>query len=103
MWAQLITARVKADHVGGLGGLSDLLQASEQPGSGLIRETIMQDQNDPSRVYVLAIFESEEKARARESDPRREEPLADLRRAMGDILDGVPEFVDLTVFKELTV
>ena len=27
----------------------------------------MKDQNDPSRVYMLAVFESEEKARARET------------------------------------
>jgi hypothetical protein len=103
MWAQLITARIKAGHARDLGRLSDLLQASEQRGSGLIRETIIRDQNDPSRMYVLAVFESEERARARESDPRREEPLAKLRVAMGDMLDGVPEFVDLTVFKELRV
>jgi hypothetical protein len=103
MWAQLITAGVKAGHDGDLGRMSDLLEAAEQPGSGLIREIIMRDQKDPSRIYVLVVFESEEKARARESDPRRQEPLAELQQLMGDILEGVPQFVDLTVFKELTV
>ena len=33
----------------------------------------MRDQNDPELVYTLVVFESEEKARAREQDPRRQE------------------------------
>jgi hypothetical protein len=60
----------------------------------------MRHQKDPSRIYVVVVvFESEEKARARESDSRRQEPLAELRRLMGDILASSPQFVDLTVFK----
>ena len=43
------------------------------------------------------MFESEEKARAREQDPRRQEGLTAMLAAMADILAGPPEFTDLTV------
>ena len=101
MWAQLITARVKEGKEGALPQLIEQLRATEQPGSGLLRSTAMQDQKDPSRIYILAVFESEEKARARESDPRRNEGLAGVRTTMAEMLDGAPEFVDLTVVDEL--
>ena len=71
MWAQLITTRLKPGKEADLPTLVEQLRATEQPGSGLVRSTAMQDQNDPSRVYMLVVFESEEKARERENDPRR--------------------------------
>ena len=71
MWAQLITTRLKPGRENDLPTLVEQLRAVEQPGSGLVRSTAMQDQNDPSKVYMLVVFESEEKARARENDPRR--------------------------------
>ena len=40
------------------------LRAAEQPGSGLARTLVMHDQKDPGQVYALAVFDSEEKARA---------------------------------------
>jgi hypothetical protein len=44
------------------------------------------------------MFESEEeKARAREQDPRRQEGLKAMQATMADILAGPPEFTDLTV------
>jgi quinol monooxygenase YgiN len=100
MWAQLITTRLKPDREGDLPRLIEQLQAVEQPGSGLVRSTAMRDQNDPGRVYMLVVFESEEKARARENDPRRQEGLQDARATMAEIFDGAPEFVDLTVVEE---
>ncbi len=45
----------------------------------------MHDQKDPSQVYTLVVFESEEKARAREQDPRRQEALHAARAMMADI------------------
>ena len=102
MWAQLITTRLKAGHEQDLPRLWEQLQAAEQPGSGLVRSTAMQDQNDPSRVYMLVVFESEEKARAREDDPRRQELLQAARATMAEIFDGAPDFVDLTVVEETT-
>jgi len=102
MWAQLITTRLKAGKENELPRLYDQLRAAEQPGMGLVRSTAMRDQKDPSRVYMLVVFESEEKARARENDPRREEGLQVARATMAEIFEGPPEFVDLTVVEETT-
>jgi len=100
MWAQLITTRLKQGREEDLPGLVEQLRAAEQPGSGLVRSMAMRDQNDPSRVYMFVVFESEEKARARENDPRRQEGLQAARVTMAEIFDGAPEFVDLTVVDE---
>jgi quinol monooxygenase YgiN len=97
MWAQLITTRLKPGREGDLRRLIEELEAAEQPGSGLLRSTTMVDQNDPGRVFTLVVFESEEKARAREQDPRRQDGLAKARAIMAEIVDRPPEFVDLTV------
>jgi quinol monooxygenase YgiN len=101
MWAQLITTNLKPGHEGDLQKLVDQLRATEQKGSGLVRSMAMQDQKDPSRVYMLVVFESEEKARERENDPRREEGLNEARATMAAMFDGPPEFVDLTVVDEV--
>ena len=102
MWAQLITMRLKPGKEADLPRLVEQLRAAEQPGSGLLRSTAMRDQNDPSRVIWLIVFESEEKARERESDPRRQEEMQAARETMAEIFDGAPEFVDLTVEDELS-
>ena len=100
MWAQLITMRLKPGKEADLAGVMDQLHAIEQPDSGLLRSTTMQDQADPSRVVTYVVFESEEKARARENDPRREAGLERIRASMADMFEGAPEFVDLTVVKD---
>ncbi len=100
MWAQLITTRLEAGHEGDLPRLIEQLESIEQPGSGLVRSMTMQDQKDPSKVYMFVVFESEEAARPRENDPRREEGLQVARATMAEIFDGSPEFVDLTVVEE---
>lgn len=100
MWAQLIKVRLKPDK--STAEVEELLRAAEQPGSGLVRTLMMHDQKDPSQVYTLVVFESEEKARAREQDPRRQEELQAARAVMADIYDGPPEFTDLTVAEEWT-
>jgi heme-degrading monooxygenase HmoA len=102
MWAQLIKTRLKPGQEDGLERLDQQLQAAEQPGSGLVRSMIMRDRNDPSAVYTLVVFESEEKARARERDPRREEGLREVRTAMAEMFEGPPEFTDLTVVVDRT-
>ncbi len=101
MWAQLITVRLKPGHEDDLTKLADQLRATEQPGSGLVRSTAMRDAKDPSRAYMLVVFESEARAREHESDPRREEGLKTARATMAEIFDGPPEFVDLTVIDEI--
>ncbi len=100
MWAQLITTSLKPGSEGELPRLGEALRAAGQPGSGLIRSLLMQDQQDPSKVHMLVVFESEEHARARESDPRREEGLAKARAIMGEIFGEAPSFTDLTVTME---
>jgi len=100
MWAQLITVRLKPGKEGDLPRLEEQLTAIEQPGSGLLRSSVMQDQADPSSVYMLVVFESEEKARERENDPRRVEGLAVARATMAEIFDGPPQFTDLTVIAD---
>jgi hypothetical protein len=49
---------------------------------------------------MLVVFESEEKARARENDPGRDEALAPARATMGEIFEGPPSFTDLVVVAE---
>ena len=70
MCAQLITMHFKPGRESALDELIEQLRSIEQPDSGFLRQLSMQDQSDPSRFFVLALFESEEKARAREQDPR---------------------------------
>jgi heme-degrading monooxygenase HmoA len=100
MWAQLISMRLKPGGEAGLSKVMEGLRSIEQPGSGLLRSTTMRDQNDPSRVFTLVVFESEERARAREGDPRREEGLQAVRALMADVFEGPAEFVDLAVVED---
>lgn len=100
MWAQLITMRLKPGK--DTTELDNQMRAAEQPGSGLVRTLVMHDQKDPNQVYALVVFENEEKARAREQDPRRQERLQAARAMMADIFDGPPEFTDLRVAQEWT-
>jgi predicted ester cyclase len=97
MWAQLIKGRVKPGKEDGFHRGNAEIRAVEQPGSGLIRSLHMKDQKDPSVVYTMVIFESEEKARARESDSRRQEGVQKAREVLMDTFDGPMEFVDLEV------
>jgi quinol monooxygenase YgiN len=100
MWAQLMRWQLKPGK--DTAGLREQLQAVEQPDSGLLRTMIMQDQKNPDQFYTLVVFESEEKARARERDPRRREGLQTLRAMLADMLASPPEFTDLAVAEEWT-
>jgi heme-degrading monooxygenase HmoA len=102
MWAQLITMRLREGGEAGLSKVLEQLRAIEQPDSGWVRTTALRDQNDPRRVLLLVVFQSEEKARARESDPRRQAGLQSIRAVMAEVFDGAPDFVDLTVVEEVT-
>ena len=101
MWAQLIKMRVKPGKEDQVNLVFEQLHAFEQPGSGLIRTTAMHDQKDPSVVYAMPVFESEEAARARENDPRRQEGLKGVQALMAEVFEA-PEFVDLVVEREET-
>jgi quinol monooxygenase YgiN len=102
MWIQIIKTQLKPGKDAELTALMDQLKAIEQPGSGLIRSTAARAKNDPNTIYMIVTFESEEKARAREGDPRREEGLAVVRQHMAEIFDAAPEFIDLEVVSEHT-
>jgi hypothetical protein len=65
-----------------------------------VRELFMHDQNDPNSAYVLAVFESQEKAREREQDPRRAEGQRAIQELMAKVLTAPPEFTDLTVTED---
>ena len=80
MWAQLIKVQLRPGS--DLAALANVLKAAEQPGSGLLRELFMRDQHDPGSAYILAVFESEEKAREREQDPRRAEGQQAIQEMM---------------------
>ena len=101
MWAQLSSIRVKEGQVDAVGMAMEQLRTFEQPDSGLLRTMVMQDQNDPLHVFVLVVLESEEKARGREADPRREEGVQALRKNLTEVLAGAPEYTDLTVLADL--
>ncbi len=101
MWAQLITTRVKAGKESEIPRLFQQLRDAEQPGSGLVRTLAMRDQNDPAQLSILVVFESEEKARAREDDPRRADAL-EGRGPRWRVFDGPPSFTDLTVVEEFS-
>jgi antibiotic biosynthesis monooxygenase (ABM) superfamily enzyme len=100
VWAQIIKTRVKPGSEADLALLMDQFKAAEQADSGLIRSTTMRDQNDPDSTYIMVVFDREESARARESDPRREPGLAAARETMARIFEGTTEFVDLNVVME---
>ena len=98
MWAQLIKLRLQPGF--DMTGMADVLNRFEQPDSGLLRELFMHEAKDADSAYVLVLFESEEKARDREQDPRRAEGQAALQELMAKALAGAPEFTDLTVVAE---
>jgi quinol monooxygenase YgiN len=101
MWAQLSAVRVNEGEIGAVRKAMERLRSFEQPDSGLLRTIVMQDQKDSGRVLVLVVFESEEKARAREADPRRQEGLQALRASLAEVLQAAPEFTDLNVIADL--
>jgi hypothetical protein len=100
MWAQLIEMKLRPGK--DTEQMVKEIRAAEQPGSGLVRSMFMHDQSDPSRIFTLVVFESEEQARAREQDPRRSDRLDAARSIMADIFEGAPTFTDLTVVEEWT-
>ncbi len=101
MWAQLSSIRVKEGRGDAVLRAMEELRTFEQADSGLLRTIVMADQKDPAHVFVLVVFESEEKARARETDPRREEGVQALRKELTEVVAGAPEYTDLTVLADL--
>jgi heme-degrading monooxygenase HmoA len=97
MWAQMQRVSTNPGREAEVLEIFERLRAIEQEDSGLLQTLVMRSQTDPTEVFVVVVFESEEKARARDKDPRRQEPLQHIRAAMGDVLNGPPEFFDCNV------
>jgi hypothetical protein len=100
MWAQLIQMRLRPGQ--DTTELTKQIRDAEQSGSGLVQALMMREQTDPNRIYTLVVFESEEKARARERDPRRSERLVAARSIMANIFEGPLGFTDLEVVDHWT-
>jgi heme-degrading monooxygenase HmoA len=99
----MITTRLKPGREDDLPMVVAQLRTAEQAGSGLVHSTTTRDMKNPSRVITFVVFESEEKARERENDPRRQEGLQAARATMMEIFEGAPEFTDLTVVDDWAV
>jgi heme-degrading monooxygenase HmoA len=97
MWAQMQRVSTNPEREAEVLEIFEQLLAIEQEDSGLLQTLVMRSQADPTEVFVVVVFESEEKARARDKDPRRQEALERIRGAMGEVLNGPPEFFDCDV------
>jgi heme-degrading monooxygenase HmoA len=97
MWAQVQRVSTSPEKEAQVLEVFEQLRAIEQEDSGLLQTLVMRSQKDPAEVFVVVVFESEEKARARDKDPRRQEALERIRGAMGEVLNGPPEFFDCDV------
>src|SRR4029453_13763016 len=97
MWAQMQRVSTNPEREAEVLEIFEQLRAIEQEDSGLLQTLVMRSQTDPTEVFVVVVFEREGKARGREENPRRQEPLQSIRGAMGDVLNGPPEFFDCNV------
>jgi quinol monooxygenase YgiN len=98
MWAQLIKMRVREGEIDRF--LEVNRQWEEQVGrgtdSGWERSIYLQSTGAPREWYEIAYFESEEKARANEQTPQHLE----LLRQLAELIEGHPEYADLTPVEE---
>ena len=65
MWAQIQRVKTNPDREAEVLEIFEQLRAIEQEDSGLLQTLVMRSQADPTEVFVVVVFESEEKARAR--------------------------------------
>ena len=97
MWAQMQRVSTDPEKEPQVLEIFEQLRAIEQEDSGLLQTLVLRSQADLTEVFVVVVFESEEKARTRDKDPRRQEPLQRIRASMGAVLNGPPEFFDCDV------
>ena len=105
MWAQLQKVSSRPEKEAELLDVFEQLNAIEQADSGLLKTMVMRSQADPTLMFVLVVFDSEEKARTfAVATAGRRLASDDRHRArawgMGDVLDGPPEFFDLDVLRD---
>lgn len=97
MWAQMISVSLTPGREDELERISQMVNDVEPADSGLLLQLALRAEDDPTEAYFLIICESEEKARAREADPERNEALGPVRALMAEAFAGAPRFTDLDV------
>lgn len=95
MWAQIVKVRLKAGVERERDEIREEMKSRISRRPGLVRSVWMQNQADPQEYYTLIIFESEEQARAGESELEAD-PIFQRMRSLGE---GMPEYVNLDVLE----
>lgn len=99
MWAQFIKARIRSGRDQEAREIAREFEAQSRTDRiGPTRVIVFRNQSDPDEHLTIAYFESEEKAREAERDPKQ----AELIRRYWEVYDGPPEYADLNVFFEWT-
>ena len=98
MWAQLIKMRIPAGNEEKLREINRKWEEQVGRGtdSGWERTFLFRSANDPREWYEVVYFESEQKARANERSQKHQELLGQML----PLIDGLPEYVDLTPVQE---
>jgi quinol monooxygenase YgiN len=98
MWAQLVKWRVKPGNDEALQQVGERWEQEVGRGtdSGWVRTSMFTSTAAPNEWYQIVYFESEEKARANERNEKHQAVVGELM----SLLDGEPEFVDLTPMQE---
>ena len=98
MWAQLIKMRIPAGNEEKLREINRQWEEHVGRGtdSGWERTFLFRKANDPREWYEVVYFESEQKARANERSQKHQELLGQML----PLIDGRPDYVDLTPVQE---
>lgn len=92
MWAQFIKARIKPGKDDEARRIArEFEEQSRGEGMGPTRVFVFRNQSDPDEHFTIAFFESEEKAREAEANPRH----AELIRRYWEVYEAPPEYADL--------
>lgn len=95
MWAQIVKVRMKPEAEEHRAELIESVRDRMSRRLGIVNGFVMANQHDEREIYILAVYESEEKAREGEAALATDEAFQRERAMMG----GAPEFVDLTVYQ----
>lgn len=93
MWSQLVKLRVKPGSEGQMEGFEERWEREVGRGtdSGWVQTQIFKNPSNSNEWYLLATFESEEKARQSENNPKHQEVVGDIM----DLMESEPEYTDL--------
>ncbi|GEM_PF-3330006 len=93
MFAQIVKVRTKpgsGERIAELNGRWEE-EVGRGTDSGWVRTSFYKNATDPNEYYLIAHFESEEKARRNEQGERHQA----LMQELGGYMDGEPSYVDL--------